>query len=137
MKPVSTRPHWLFLTAFAFCLCEVVAGALFGAYTRNADVIVTTCLVAGVLVALSLWWSTRDEAGKGLLHALVRVSLATMGGLAFYANLTYALWAAKVPLRLRLIEEGRMAEHYWLGPATLVYAVLCWIALRYRARDNK
>ncbi|MDY0749104.1 hypothetical protein SNE35_31700 [Paucibacter sp. R3-3] len=137
MKTVSRQPHWLFLAAFALCLSAVVGGSALGAYLKDGGVIVLTCFAAGGVVALSLWWWTMDEAGKGAVHTLVRLSLAIIGGLAFYANLTYGLWAAKVPLKLRIIDEGRMAEHFWLGPATLVYAVFCWLVLRYRARDGK
>ncbi|MDY0748076.1 hypothetical protein SNE35_26485 [Paucibacter sp. R3-3] len=137
MKTVSRRPHWLFLTALALCLCAAIGGSVLGAYLKDGEVIVVTCFAAGVAVALLLWWWTAEEAGKGAGHTLARLSLAIVGGLAFYANLTYALWAAKVPLKLRIIEEGRMAEHFWLGPATLVYAVFCWLVLRQRARDDK
>lgn len=134
LTPTRTRPHWLFLAAFGFSLLEVVGGVVLSAATLNGQVIALTSFMAGTAMSLGLWWWTRDEAGKGLAHTLARVSFVGTGGLAFYAIVSYAIWAAGIPIELGIVRDGRMGEHFWLGPFTLVYATVCYVVMKWGKR---
>jgi hypothetical protein len=128
--PLQTRPHWLFLGAICFALLAVVGGTMLGAVTRDGRIIANTCAMSGVVVGLGLWWWTRDEAGRSFMHAAARINFAAAGGLALYISLSYALWAADIPLELGIVRDNRMGEHFWLGPFTLVWAIFAYVVLK-------
>jgi hypothetical protein len=132
--PTRTHPHWLFMAVLGFAVLEVLGGLLFTAAVVHGGVIALTAFMAGVVVSLSLWWWTSNEAGRGVAHVAARLSFCAVGGLAFYSNVTYVLWAAGVPLDLGIVRDGRMGEHFWLGPFTLAYAVFAFVVLKRRPR---
>lgn len=109
----------------------LITGLLLGDGALNA----LGCLFSGVTLA-SYLWVTKPQGHQTLLYAV----FSLMAGLALYANLAWILWALKLPMDLGTVRDGRMAEHFWLGPATLVYAVICYAAhqldVRHRARSR-
>jgi hypothetical protein len=123
---------------FAAALLEVMGGVILGSYFHWEDGRVTalTILFAGAATSLLLWYWSRGVKTNGFLDTMVRVSFCGCGGLAVYANLGYALWAAGVPLELGVVRDGHMGEHFWLGPFTAAYALFCWASMRYSSRPK-
>jgi len=74
---------------------------------------------------------------SGALMRAMRVVLSAIVALAVYSNLSFAVWAAGLPIDLGIVRNGRMAEHYWLGPITLVYAVVMWVMVKRESEKNR
>lgn len=56
-------------------------------------------------------------------------SLSVM--LAIWSVVTYALWLAGVPLKIGTIQDGHMAENWWLPGFTVIWAALSYRSLKY------
>lgn len=107
-----------------------IGGLILGFHFQHGGFLAMACLMTGVALSSGLWWNeTRREIPNASLHLLV-LSFALVSGLALYANLSWAIWAAGFPMEIGTVKDGRMGEHYWLGPFTLVYAVFCYAMLR-------
>lgn len=65
-----------------------------------------------------------------MLDHFVAATFSMAAGLALYLNVTWALWAAGMPVDVATLRDDRMGEHYWLGPLALAYAVACYATLR-------
>ena len=95
------------------------------------------CAYAGLLVACAMWcfqtWRGLAQASLFLIALVASLSF----GLALYGCAAFLLWALGLQISLRIIEDGRMGEHYWLGPSMLAFAVASyyWLQLLKRAGE--
>jgi hypothetical protein len=130
-------------TNFSRCIIAGI-GVFFGLATLggfslgftlwNGDFIAIACLSSGVALSSYLWWSlTAKEAPNGL-DCIVFVSFVLAAGLSLYVNLAWALWALKVPVSIGTVRDGHMAENYWLGPASLLYTIICYVSMKWQNR---
>ncbi len=88
-------------------------------------------VVGAVVHARSARFSTRLPEP---LRAMLRLAYAASVALAVWTNSAYALWLAGVPLAIGAIRLGLMPLIWWFPPLTLVWAVLCYWALRTYSR---
>ena len=117
-------------------LSMTALGGLFtGLALRNGDNLALGSLAAGIALSGYLWWryAWRDEFVRGL-NILVLITFVATAGLALYANLSYLLWWLGYPMSIGTVAAGKMQENYWLGPFTLLYAVVAWISLRFYSK---
>lgn len=87
--------------------------------------------------AVILFLLARTEPGTWFGTQVLRYLFALMGGTAANVILTWAFWAAKLPIMNGTIRLDLMAENYWLGPSILVYAVVVWLSYRGSLRREK
>lgn len=114
-----------------FFALAALGGGLLGLTLKHGTFIALACLSAGVSLSCFLWTrESRYEDRTKLNHALA-AGFALTAGLALYANVAWALWALGVPVDIGTVRDGRMGEHYWLGPFTLLYAIACYTALHW------
>lgn len=93
------------------------------------------CIVAGVALFFAI--AGYYPAGSSRAVQWYRYTFGFAAGLAASTICTWGLWAAGVPIDNGTVRRGIMAEHYWLGPAMLAYAVVCWAFYRHAAaRDG-
>jgi hypothetical protein len=113
------------------CGLVTLGGFALGLALRHGDMLALSCLTAGLALSCYLWWTWAAEPvlRKGL-NLIVLVSATATAGLALYSNLAYGVWIAGLPLSLGTVANGKMAEHYWLGPFTLAYAALNYAMLK-------
>lgn len=102
-----------------------------------ANDVAAPCFFAGLTLACLIWWHQSQHTARRLLEHLAAANFSAMAGLALYANLVWALWAQGAPVDLELATNGQMGEHFWLGPFTLVYAGLCYLAVRHPANKGQ
>lgn len=132
---MKAKPR-VILSALAIC-AGLTAASLFsfggmGVASRGA-VNALACLIAGV--AASFGCLAYYPAAKTPSVQFQRHLFAVVAGLAVYVVSTWGLWAIGVPIENGTVRRGLMSKHYWLGPAVLAYAVVCWVL--YRAADAK
>lgn len=116
------------------CLAAVLcfSGFFLGFQLKHGGYIAFGALFGGVTLSCYLWIrTTRTFALKGQLDFLCALSFVLVAGLALYSNVAWALWAIGVPVDIGTVRDGRMSEHYWLGPFTLAYAAVSYGALRW------
>lgn len=70
------------------------------------------------------------------LAKVLRLGFAVTVALAVFSNLAFFAWIFGLPLEMGVVRKGKMAEHYWLGPITLVYAVILWGQLKRAALEK-
>lgn len=70
------------------------------------------------------------------LAKALRLGFTVVVALAVFSNLSFLAWIAGLPLEMGGVKQGKMAEHYWLGPITLVYAVIVWGQLKRAALEK-
>lgn len=117
--------------AFAAVILAAMAatGVGHGVAIGNGGLVAWGCLFAGCSLALFL---ASRELFNGPEHWSIRVmALSYVGGagVALYVILAWALWALEAPMAIGTVRDGRMGEHYWLGPAVLCYAIFCYALL--------
>jgi len=129
---MTSRP--IVFTLGAFCGLATLGGFELGFSLWQGDYIAIACLSAGMTLCSYLWLTlTKNKSHKGVeWFCLLCFVLAS--GLALYSNLAWALWALNVPVNIGTVRDGHMGENYWLGPATLLYAVICYVVLKKQAR---
>ncbi len=110
----------------------VAGGVPIAIELRHGGLMALNCLFVGGTLSCYMWWREASYEDRSVLDHLLASMTALMCGLALYANLTWALWAAGVPIDIGTVRDGRMAEHYWLGPFTLLYALGCYCLLHWR-----
>jgi hypothetical protein len=115
----------------------VLGGAPIAVELHHGGLMALTCLFAGGVLSCYVWWREAAHEERSMLdHGLAFVT-SLMCGLALYANLTWSLWAAGVPIDIGTVRDGRMGEHYWLGPLTLAYAAVCYGLLHWREAKSR
>jgi hypothetical protein len=120
-----------------FAVFAAIGSAFLGAVLSHGGYVAMACLLAGVGLASYLWWREAHRETRTLGNHIVALTFAIAAGLALYANLTWGLWMTGVPMELGTIRHGRMYEHYWLGPLTLLYAIVCYALLRWSESSSK
>lgn len=110
----------------------VMGGLPIAVELHHGGLVALTCLFAGGVLSCYVWWREAANEDRSRLDHCLAVMTALICGLALYANLTWALWAAGVPIDIGTVRDGRMGENYWLGPFTLVYALACYCLLHWR-----
>ena len=127
------------ITAIAigiYAALSTIGGLVLGFAVQNGTYIAVGCLMAGVALSCSLWWLFTREKELSVWDVIGRIGFAGSAGLALYSNLAWGLWALGVPMDLGTVREGRMGENYWLGPATLAYAVFCYATIRWPSKKT-
>lgn len=123
--------RWAAIVVGSLSAIMVPGGFLLGHMLQHGGYIAASSFYAGIALTCYLWWRESFTEGRTLTSHLMAFNFALMGGLALYANLSWALWAAGVPVDLGIVRDGRMGEHYWLGPFTLIFAVFCYAVLHW------
>lgn len=110
---------------------SVPGGLLLGVTLRSGDALAYTCVCLGLSIAASMWWllSQRQHFLRPM-NGLGLVGLCLISGLAAYSNLAYIIWICGFPLSIGTVNNGKMAENFWLPPATLLYAVFMYYSLK-------
>lgn len=119
-----------------FSVLAALGGIIIGLPIGHGGYIAISCLMAGIALSCAIWWRESKNTGHSNTKQMIVASFALASGLALYANLVWALWALGVPVDIGTVRDGRMAAHYWFGPFTLVYAVICYVVL-HRPEETK
>lgn len=90
---------------------------------------ISSIIVGAITFALSAR-SRLGEKIPPLLRWPLRLSFGIVVFLAVWSTTSYALWAMGVTLTIGMIERGIMGEHWWLGPACIVYAAFIYAQLK-------
>lgn len=96
---------------------EVIAGPL------TILIWLIACATGGIAFA-----RTKQPGGRWRIALRVMFGISVM--LAIWSVVTYALWLAGVPLKIGTIQEGHMAENWWLPGFTVIWAALCYRSLK-------
>lgn len=114
-----------------FFSLAAIGGFLLGILARNGDFLAIACLSAGVALACALWWFWGQEPIMfKSINLIVLVSATTSAGLALYSNLVYGIWALGWPMSIGTVATGQMKGLYWLGPFTILYALLGYLLMK-------
>lgn len=109
-----------------------IGGFVIGFSIPSGMYLALACLNAGLFLAVFLWQHlVPDDRFRRPNGGLALVMFSLISGLAMYSNLAYLTWILGFPLSMGIVESGRMGEHYWLPPATLLYAVGMFYWLRF------
>jgi len=84
----------------------------------------------GLYAGWLAWNRSATWPSSKALYGVLRLSFSGVVGLAVFSNLAFVVWAAGSPIALGVVERGQMGEHYWLGPFTMLYAILIRIVLK-------
>lgn len=93
--------------------------------------------IVGLMCGGYAWAFTARYSSRSLIDKVMRVGFSANVALAVFCNLAYMLWIAGMPLEMGIVKDGRMAEHYWLGPFTLIYAVVMWFTLNKSSKSQR
>lgn len=111
----------------AFCAVAALGGFALGFGLGDGHALAVACLLSGVALAPLLWLRYGPiVSGAPMLSQMMTVIFCCTAGLALYSNLSYLLWVLGFPMAIRAIETGAMRGNWWLGPVTLLWAVVCW-----------
>lgn len=115
---------------------SVPGGLVLGTALQNGDFFAITCVDAGLSLAFGMWWylSARPEY-LSQFKGITLAGACLISGLALYSNLAYLIWITGAPLSLGIVHSGKMAEHFWLPPATLLYAVFVFYGLKRGSKE--
>ncbi|MGT2457802.1 hypothetical protein ACU4GI_33410 [Cupriavidus basilensis] len=88
--------------------------------------------LACVFIGLGIFFGVLAYHPPGRTGAVQwqRYTFAVAAAIAANVITTWGLWAIGVPIENGAVRRGLMAEHYWLGPAAMAYAVVCWVFYR-------
>lgn len=136
MEHMITSRKIIFSVGLFFGLAAI-GGFLLGFTLWQGDFVAIACCASGITLSCFLWLKFVSHfQPKGAEH-LSLLSFVGVSGLALYSNLVWSLWALNVPVNIGTAKSGHMAENYWLGPFTLIYAVLCYVVLTFSHRYKK
>ena len=122
--------RFMALVLGAFIAMAWLGGLILGLTVNDGNMIAQACLFGGVGLSLLLWWYfTGQRENQNLIRVASVAIFSLTAGLAFYGNLAWILWALGFPMEMGIVRDGRMGEHYWLGPAVAVYAACCYYLL--------
>ena len=119
-----------------FASLAVIGGVIVTAAFLMAGVAALTCLMAGVVLTCFIWWRETKHEPQDLFYYLGAFSFAMAAGLALYANLVFALWAAGIAVETGAARNGVMGSYYWMGPVALLYAIFAYALYRFLASKN-
>lgn len=121
-----------------FFVLATIGGFPLGVVMRDGSMLAIASLSAGIALACGLWWSwAREPILFKDLNVIALVSTTLTAGLALYSNLSYGIWALGMPMNIGTVANGRMGEHYWLGPLTLVYAVVSYLIMKMNIKKHR
>lgn len=114
-------------------------GLAAGLWLDSGFVTAWASLAAGIAccAAMLVWQLPRMTTA---VTALMGLAGSVLCGLATYANLAWLIWKFGFPVDVGSFAEGRMGEHYWLGPLLIAYSValvasLIWWSRRTQPTD--
>ncbi len=101
-----------------------------------------------LLVTLTLWflsfaiaggafWKTKQRGNVNIPYTLLRIMFSLMVGLTVWSTTTYILWSLGMDLAIGSVSHGTMSEHWWLPPASLLFAILLYLDLKKLMNKNK
>ncbi len=134
--PQTARRIWFML--FALSTAESVGAFFAGPYWHGGSALGAFnglgTFFAGA--ATTFFLLAKTEPGKSFGARVSRYVFAAAGGYSGKSILMWALWASGLPIAHSA--HVPMADTYWMGPATLVYAVMVWVGYRRAlAREHR
>jgi hypothetical protein len=119
-----------------FFALSSMGGIVLGTSWRDGAFLAVACLSAGIALATGMWsYLSRNPAYRRHVLGLFLLCVCLGSGFALYSNLVYLFWGMGFPLEIGTVKAGKMAEVYWLPPATLLYAAGAYAGLAYFAKQ--
>ena len=90
-------------------------------------------LLSFVVIALSFCFTKNwKQESSGFISALLRFCFCLLLGLSFWTISSYSFWLAGFQLNIGTVQNGKMAENWWLP-----FAISCWTLLTYLTAKPK